>query len=179
MKIAIVGMMGSGKSEIGQRLSSRLDLRCIDLDVYIENSIGMPIFDIFRMHGEAQFREHESRALTELATRDKDFVLCCGGGVVISDKNREILLRHFLSVWLDVPLHELVHRLMDQRSNRPLLRGPGWKEKLKELYEYRSPLYEASAHLRYRWEPGQGAEESATEIERLIRAQLIPGDPQE
>jgi len=179
MKIAIVGMMGSGKTEIGQRLSAKMGFECVDLDARIEKTAGMSIVDIFERLGEARFREMESRALAELAERGEDFVLCCGGGVVLSGVNRAILLRNFVSVWLDVPLQELERRLSDQRSGRPLLCDAAWREKLKTLYESRSPVYEASAQLCYRWAPGHDAEESAAEIERLILARAVPGHPRE
>ncbi len=174
MKIAIVGMMGSGKTEIGRILSAKMNFDCVDLDGYIEQSARMSIVDIFNAFGEARFRELESSALAELAVSEKDFVLCCGGGIILSEKNREILTRRFTSVWLDVPLQELERRLMDQRTTRPLLLEAHWKEKLNTLYISRGDLYQASTHLRYRWEPSHSAEESAAEIERLIRAHITP-----
>ncbi len=169
MKIAIIGMMGSGKTEIGHILSAKMGLDCIDLDEFIEKSVQMKVSDIFESWGESRFRGIETNALMELSASTRSFVLCCGGGVVLSEYNRNLLLHRFLSVWLDVPREELERRLTDQRACRPLLRETQWKRKLETLYNERKDMYQTSAHIHYFWEDGQNAEDSASEIQRLIQ----------
>lgn len=172
-------MMGSGKTEIGRILSSRIGLDCIDLDEYIQASAHMAVVDIFKVFGEAHFRDLEERALEQLALNGQEFVLCCGGGVVLSEKNRAVLKDRFLSVWLDVPLVELERRLANHRVGRPLLMAENWMERLKLLYTQRRLLYKNSATIRYCWQKEEGIAESAIEIERLIHAQVVRGAPGE
>ena len=179
MKIAIIGMMGSGKTEIGRILASRLGFECVDLDAYIEADNGTTVADIFRASGEAEFRALEENALALLANRPAEMVICCGGGVVLSARNRQILRERCITVWLDVPPSELVRRLEGQRDARPLLLDDTWMETIRRLYSERRVLYEHASTLRYAWREGEAAQESASEIERLIRGQAAPSALQE
>ena len=77
--IALVGMMGSGKTSIGKRLATRLGLPFVDSDSEIETAAGMTITEIFDRHGEAYFREGERRVIARLLG-EGPCVLATGGG---------------------------------------------------------------------------------------------------
>src|SRR5580765_501308 len=64
--IVLVGMMGAGKSSIGRRLASTLDIPFLDADVEIEKAAGMSIPDIFESQGEDYFRAGEARVIARL-----------------------------------------------------------------------------------------------------------------
>ena len=90
MNIFIVGPMGSGKSTVGKIISSELFLTFYDTDAEIESRTGASIDWIFDLEGEDGFRKRESKILEELAELNS-IVLSTGGGIILSDKNRDIL----------------------------------------------------------------------------------------
>lgn len=167
-KIALIGFMGCGKTSIGAVLAARLAFPFIDLDKEIERSSSRTVRHIFETEGEASFRKMEEEALSEIARRDGDLVLSCGGGIVISPPNRKLLASAYLTVFIDVPFSELVDRLSRERDDRPLLAAADFETKARELLEARLPLYEAAAVLTYRWKTGDSTTESADLIMKAI-----------
>lgn len=169
MKIALIGFMGSGKTEIGRCLAEAFGLPFHDLDQLIESSSGLSIPELFRSRGEEAFRMLEHETLASLAFGAKAIVLSCGGGAVMSTENRALLHRHFVVVWLDVPLDELAQRLSrSDRSLRPLLAVPDWEAALASKYREREPLYRKTAHVRYRWSGPATPAQSAQEIQKMV-----------
>lgn len=138
----LVGLMGSGKSSIGRRLATRLDLPMIDLDDYIVAKAGRTIPEIFEQDGEAVFRQLETEALAEVV--GKPAVIATGGGAVLSETNRRIFKAHPPVIWLKATPEFLVKRI-DGDSNRPLIAGGDTLNRLRELADIRYPLYEACA----------------------------------
>ncbi|XP_022947888.1 shikimate kinase, chloroplastic-like [Cucurbita moschata] len=118
--IYLVGMMGSGKTTVGNVLSNALGYSFADSDSLVEEDVGISVAEIFKVYGEDFFREKETEALRKLSLMHQ-FVISTGGGVV----TRTINWKHMnkgISVWLDVPLEALVKRIsaVGTRS-RPLL----------------------------------------------------------
>jgi len=138
----LVGLMGSGKSSIGRRLSKRLMLPLIDLDDYIMDKAGCSIPQIFEQDGEAVFRQMETDALREVVGRPA--VIATGGGAVLSETNRRILKEHPPVIWLKASPEFLADRI-DGDSNRPLIAAGDTLNRLRELAEIRYPLYEECA----------------------------------
>ena len=64
--IALVGLMGVGKSTVGRRLAQRLGLPFADGDQVIEEAAGMTVSEIFASRGEAEFRAGEARVMRRL-----------------------------------------------------------------------------------------------------------------
>lgn len=100
-KIALIGFMGSGKSCIGKVLASRLAVSFMDTDEEIERVSARSIREIFESEGEAAFRKLEEEILSGLGRRGDDFVLSCGGGIVMSPANRMLLASAYDTVWID------------------------------------------------------------------------------
>lgn len=144
--IALVGMMGSGKSTVGRRLAHALGRTFIDADRELEARLNVPIPTIFELEGEAGFRRRESQLLCELSERP-GIVLATGGGAVLAPENRTILRDRMYVVYLKASLPELWHRLRHDRA-RPLLRTPNPRERIAELLQLRDPLYEEVADLK-------------------------------
>lgn len=120
--IVLVGFMGAGKSTVARILANALGWKLIDLDESIEQHCGMPVPQIFDVHGEDHFRDIEELALQN-AVRLTDCVIAAGGGAVESSVNRQTLqstpgLRTF---YLEAPLPELLSRCARQPHARPLL----------------------------------------------------------
>ena len=144
--IALVGLMGVGKTTVGRRLAKRLDLAFDDSDDAIEKASGRTVAGYFRDHGEADFRDGEFRVIKRMLTEGPPLVLATGGGAFIHPPTRELLLDHAVVIWLKGDLETLVERV-SRNDNRPLLRGVDKRAKMRELMEARHPIY-AQAHTK-------------------------------
>lgn len=133
--IYLIGMMGSGKTTIGKILSDILNKKFIDIDEEIEKDQNMKINEIFSKKGEEYFRGIESRILEKI--ENENAIISTGGGVILKDKNRIFLKKH-KTLFLYVPIKELIKRI--EIENRPLLKSG--KDKLYEIWEERKSLYE-------------------------------------
>ena len=137
--IALVGMMGAGKSSVGRRLAARLSVTFRDADNEIEAAAGCTISEIFERFGEAEFREGERRVIGRLLA-EEPHVLATGGGAFINDQTRAEIKRDGISVWLRAPLEILVARVQ-RRETRPLLKNGDPRTILKDLLAVREPVY--------------------------------------
>lgn len=137
--IALVGLMGVGKSSVGRRLANALDLPFRDADHEVEQAAGRSIPDIFADLGEPAFREGERRVIARLLD-EPPHVLATGGGAFMSPETRELIKSRAISVWLKADLDVLARRV-SRKDNRPLLAGKDPVEVLKEQAEARYPAY--------------------------------------
>ncbi|SMC29892.1 shikimate kinase [Andreprevotia lacus DSM 23236] len=141
----LVGLMGAGKTTIGRALARATDHVFYDSDHEIEARTGVKIPLIFEVEGEAGFREREAAMIDELSTL-KDIVLATGGGAVINPQNRAHLRARGTVIYLRASVDDLYARTMHDR-NRPLLQTENPKQRLRELFEVRDPLYREVADL--------------------------------
>jgi shikimate kinase len=137
--IALVGMMGSGKTSIGKRLATRLGLPFVDSDGEIETAAGMSITEIFDRHGEPYFRDGERRVIARLLG-EGPCVLATGGGAFMDARTREAIAQAGISVWLRADHATLMQRIA-RRSNRPLMRTADPAAQIERLLELREPIY--------------------------------------
>jgi shikimate kinase len=140
----LVGMMGSGKTTVGQRVAERFGMPLVDLDDDIVVSAGMSIPEIFAQKGETTFRALEREAV--LARAGESCVIACGGGAVLDEANRNAMRESGLVVWLDAPSGVLAGRV-GTGEGRPLLAGDPVR-RLEEVAAARRHLYEDVAHVR-------------------------------
>ncbi|MBI5429833.1 MAG: shikimate kinase [Nitrosomonadales bacterium] len=138
--LILVGMMGSGKTTMGRTLAKHLGKVFVDSDEEITKRTGVTIPHIFDIEGEAGFRQRETGAIRELVGRD-NMVLATGGGVVLSEQNRELLQHNGIVIYLKASVHDLWQRTRHDR-NRPLLQTADPHAKLKNLLVQRDPLYQ-------------------------------------
>jgi len=140
--IALVGMMGSGKSAVGHRLATKLDMPFADADIEIvEAANGMLIPEIFEKFGEAHFRSVERKVIARLL-RTKPLVLATGGGAFMNPDTRAVIRTSGISIWLRAELPILLERIIRRGvSARPMLRGRDPIETLKRLIDDRYPTY--------------------------------------
>jgi shikimate kinase len=120
--IALVGMMGAGKTTIATRLGERLGRGVVDTDSEIRAWTGRSIPELFAEAGEAGFRDLERQVVEEVA-KIEDMVISLGGGAVLRDDNVASLLLTSVIVHLDASPEVLVARLEDAAADRPLLAG--------------------------------------------------------
>jgi len=137
--IALVGMMGAGKSSIGRRLAARLEVGFHDADSAIENAAGRPISEIFAEYGEAAFRDCERKVIARLL-EEPAHVLATGGGAFMSAETRERLKEKTTTVWLRAPVDILFARVK-RKGDRPLLHTQNPRETLERLLREREPTY--------------------------------------
>lgn len=168
MRLALIGFMGSGKSCLGRILARRLGMPFIDLDSELERRVGRSIAEIFEAEGEAVFRGLEEETLSDLAGRGDSHVLACGGGVVISQANRSLLAKAYITIWIEVPFAELMRRLANERAKRPLLAQDDYQNKARALMMQREALYKSASRLRYVWREGDSDEDSGRAIMRAL-----------
>lgn len=129
--IYLIGFMGSGKSTFGKKLAESLEWPFFDLDIVIEQKEGKSISELFRTIGETHFREIESKTLRDFAHHKFPFVLATGGGTPCFHHNMEWMNQNGLTLFLDIPISELLDRLIGSDSQRPIIQGMN-PEKIKE-----------------------------------------------
>ncbi|WP_300391819.1 shikimate kinase [Henriciella sp.] len=161
--IALVGLMGAGKSTVGKRLADKLHRKFYDSDNEIEKAAGLAISDIFTLHGETEFRRGERRVLERLLN-EEPHVLATGGGAYLDPETRDLLREKAVTIWLNADL-ETLWRRVSRRSHRPLLKADNPKSVLSRLLSERAPIYE-QADLVVRSEEGP---HRAT-VEAILRA---------
>lgn len=140
----LVGAPGAGKTTVGRALAARLGVEFRDTDHDIEALAGKRIADIFIDEGEEAFRSLETEALRRVVA-DSDGVVSLGGGVVMREENRALLVG-LPVVWLQVSLAEAVGRV-GLGTTRPLLMG-NVRGRLMELMAERAPVYEHVCTVR-------------------------------
>ena len=137
--IALVGMMGVGKSTVGKKLAESLGAAFVDSDEEIEKAAGLSVQEIFERHGEPEFRRGERRVIERLLG-GPPIVLATGGGAYMDPETRALLKERASTVWLRADL-ELIWKRVNRRDTRPLLKRENPKQVLAELLEKRSPVY--------------------------------------
>jgi len=162
--IALVGLMGVGKTTIGRRLAKRIGMPFFDSDEEIEKASGRTIKGYFQSHGEEAFRAGERRVIARLLSGNS-IVLGTGGGAFIPDATRKILNANSLTIWLKADFKTNMERVNRKRDKRPLLDVDDPEAAMRALADARYPLY-AKAHLCVR----AGACSHATTVGRVINA---------
>jgi shikimate kinase len=145
--LALVGLMGAGKTSVGRTAAKRLGRPLVDTDDLVVATTGRSIPELFAEEGEASFRAHERRAVRDACESPEPAVIACGGGAVLDPENRAVLRARCCVVWLRAPVATLAHRC-GTGHGRPLLAGPVPPEvALGRLADLRAPAYEAVAHV--------------------------------
>ena len=138
--IVLVGLMGAGKTNMGQRLASSIGLPFFDTDAEIEKAADNTIEEIFRNFGEKQFREGERRVIKRLLNGEPA-VIATGGGSFMDVRTRNLIREKGISIWLRADL-DLLYRRTARRRHRPLLNNANPKQTLMRLMKERQSSYE-------------------------------------
>ncbi|MFH1107420.1 MAG: type I 3-dehydroquinate dehydratase [Candidatus Micrarchaeota archaeon] len=144
MNIALVGLPGAGKSTAGKALAETLGLAFVDTDDLVEEETGCSVREVFSGKGEAEFRRLESSAIRRACAMDKA-VVSCGGGGIVSEANRRLLLSNCITVHLCASPEKAASRI-GNAEGRPLLEGNP-PARVEELWNERKTHY-SKAHLQ-------------------------------
>ncbi len=142
--IALVGMMGVGKTTVGKRLAQKLNLPFADADQEIVEAAGMTIAEMFDRYGEDYFRDGERRVIARLLEGDQK-IIATGGGAFVNEQTRALMLEKAIIIWLDASIETIVDRVA-RKTDRPLLQNGDPRDIITRLSAERNPLY-AQAHF--------------------------------
>jgi len=140
--IYLVGFMGTGKTSVGRELARKKKWCFVDLDELIELREKKLIADIFAQEGEPYFRRLEKRVLKEVS-REKEFVVACGGGIVVAVENIKIMKDSGTIICLSASPEVILERTSGY-AHRPLLNVANPKKQIGLLLKLRAPYYARS-----------------------------------
>ena len=143
--IFLIGLMGSGKTTIGQLLAKRVGLTFFDSDHELESRTGVSVATIFEIEGEPAFRSREAAIIQELTQRQA-IILSTGGGAILEADTRDVLRARGMVIYLHSTPETSYERVRRNRD-RPLLMVTDPLARLRQLYEVRHPLYLETAHF--------------------------------
>lgn len=137
--IALVGLMGAGKTAVGTLVAQKLGVPFVDSDAEIVKAANMSIAEIFTRDGEAFFRAKETQVLERLL-QGFPCILSTGGGAYLAQKNRKLISDQGVALWLRADLPVLWARVK-HKTTRPLLQTDNPRQTLSDLFDARAPLY--------------------------------------
>lgn len=137
--LVLVGLMGAGKSAIGRKVATRLNLPFVDADSEIEKAAKQSVADIFTNYGEDEFRRLEERVIARLLTEGPQ-VLATGGGAYMNTDTQAAIAAGGVSLWLSADLDLLMARV-SKKATRPLLQKPNPRAIMQTLIDTRYPVY--------------------------------------
>ena len=139
-KIALMGMMGSGKSTIAKLLSKKLNFVLYELDEIFEKQENTSIKEFFKNFGEENFRNIETNILENVIKKEK-FVISCGGGIILKEKNRKMLFsKDITTIYLEAN-SEIIYNRIKTNKDRPLLLVKNPKEEIEKILNSRIEFY--------------------------------------
>jgi shikimate dehydrogenase len=142
--IALIGFMGSGKTSVARIIAKKTGKKLVNLDREIEKRTGKSIRKIFEEKGEKEFRKIEEKELKK-AVKQKNSVIDCGGGIILSKKNRDLLKEKVFTVWLWVGSKAVLKRITGNK--RPLLAVKNRKKTVEKLLKERTMNYAKTAFI--------------------------------
>lgn len=143
--IVLIGMMGCGKTTVGQILAGRLNKILVDTDKLIEAREGMTIPELFETQGEGYFRSVETGVAQALSLR-QDLIIACGGGLPLQEAAMAALKESGMVIWLDRDTGEIFDS--EDLSGRPLAQAG--RAAFLERAAQRRPIYEKWADATVR-----------------------------
>lgn len=166
MNVYLAGMIGSGKTTLGERLALRLDRPFFDLDREVDRELGQSFHDLVREQGWVPFREREYHIVKRFAA-SKESVCALGGGTVRYEWNRDALRGTGVIVLLEADLATLAARV--RAADRPRVNPDATlEEDLARIWSDAADLYRGAAGIVYRTDAGQSIGDEVEDLTRLL-----------
>ncbi len=144
--VALVGLRGAGKSTVGPLLAGRLELPFIEMDDRILEESGLPLDQLFELHGERYYRQLERRTVRAILDENRPEVISAAGGVVNDKETWEMLLDGATVIWLRATPEDHWKRVIAQGDRRPMADHPAAMQELRSILRHREPVY-GDAHI--------------------------------
>ncbi len=165
--LLLVGLMGAGKTTVGEVCARELGRGFVDTDALVEAVSGATVPELFATLGEAEFRTRERTALADAMDSPEPLVVACGGGAMVDPENRRTARRGVV-VWLQAPPEVLAARVeRDGVAGRPLIAGGPSLATLTRLADARGESYAAAAHATVSTEGRDADAVAAMVLERF------------
>jgi shikimate kinase len=161
--IVLIGMPGTGKSVVGRALADRLGYTFVDVDDLIAAEAGKTLPGILRTEGLDHFVALEGKVGENLDFADT--VIATGGSMVLSEKAMEHMKKNGVVVWLETPISQISDRMPEDLMDRGIAAPRGMN--IREIYEYRKPLYARYADLIVASKEGENS--TAQQVEDIMR----------
>lgn len=142
-------MRGCGKSHMGSCIADELGWPKVDMDDEIENLAGKTIPAIIQSEGWEKFRDLEHQVAKKVS-RLENVIISTGGGAITFERNREVLQKNALTVFLFASYEELLARLEGDTSRPSLKNGKTLREEMAEVWEERGEIYFEAADIVFR-----------------------------
>lgn len=170
--LALLGFRGAGKTSLGTRVAKRLRIPFIEHDDLVSERAGLPLAEVFRVHGETYFRRLAQEVLDPFfATSDGPLLLATCGGLVTDLEAFDLTLRHCHTVWLQASAQDHWSRVVAQGDRRPMRDRPDARTELRGMLDRRDPLY---GRAEQRIDTSACDENEAAErLEKIARALLL------
>ena len=140
-RLALLGLRGAGKTTVGRLVAARRGVPFHELDSLVEETAGLPLPELFAVHGEAYYRRLEREALERALAGDDAGVIAAGGGVVTDGGSFALLRDRCTTVWLRARPEDHMSRVEAQGDRRPMARRADAMAELKAILAARAPLY--------------------------------------
>jgi shikimate kinase len=171
LNVYLSGLIGSGKTAIGERLAARLGRPFFDLDREMDRELGRSFHELVREQGWLAFRELEYELCRRFAQME-GVVVALGGGTVRYAWNTDVLRGTGIMVLLEADLAVVAARI--RRADRPRVNpGVSLEEDLQRIWSTAGHLYQRAADLVYRTDTGRGIEEEVGDLLALLVARGI------
>ena len=163
--VAMVGMMGAGKTAVGKAVAAKLGVAFLDSDAEIERAANRTVPEIFQRDGEDFFRKRETEVIARLLESEA-CILSTGGGAYLSETNRSLISDRGIAIWLNADI-ELLWSRVKHKTTRPLLQTSDPKATLTSLYDVRVPIYQ-KADLAVACEQGLSIDAMAARVSETL-----------
>jgi XRE family aerobic/anaerobic benzoate catabolism transcriptional regulator len=165
--VVLLGLRGAGKSTLGPAAAGAVGARFVELDALVESRAGLPLREIFAVHGETYYRTLEHDALADVVESGERTVVAAGGGIVLHPDTLALLRARCATVWLKATPEHHWSRVADQGDRRPFEVRTDARAALRALLRRRAPLYAGADHVVDTSRLGQAAaQKKLTEIVR-------------
>ena len=162
--VALVGMMGAGKTRLGKMLAEALSVPFVDSDEEIEKAAGLSIPEIFEKFGEPYFRDGERRVIKRLLDQPVQ-VIATGGGAILNADTASELWSKTLAIWVRADINVMLERTA-RNDKRPLLKNGDPREIMTRLMDVRYPIYQ-QAHIMVESRSGAAEDVLADAINQI------------